>query len=123
MTEFQEKIDEFTIIRKIGSGFSADVYLAELNETRYALKVFKTEAIEFAEIEYKNARKLYHENIIGYEGYRRKAKHITAGNEEICNVLIMEYAAKGEIYDLVETCKGLNEQIARTYFHMLMEGL
>lgn len=45
MAEFQEKIDEFTIIRKIGSGFSADVYLASLNDTKYALKVFKMEAI------------------------------------------------------------------------------
>lgn len=49
MSTAQQSIDEFTLVRKIGSGYSADVYLAEHQGQNFAIKLFKPEATEFAE--------------------------------------------------------------------------
>lgn len=94
-------IDEFTILRKIGAGYSAEVYEAERQGLKYAIKVFKPEATEFAESEFYNAHNLYHPNIIGYDEHRRLAKHNTHSGRANCEVLIVEYAPNKEIYELV----------------------
>ena len=35
----------------------------------------------------------------------------------------MELDSRGEIFDLVEQCRGFSEVVARTYFHMLVDAL
>ena len=48
MTDACAHLDEYRIVRKIGTGYSADVYEAELNNRKFAVKIFKEEAVDFA---------------------------------------------------------------------------
>lgn len=67
------RLDEYRIVRKIGTGYSADVYEAELNDRKMALKIFKERATNFAENEFTRGKGLMHPHIIDYEEYRQEA--------------------------------------------------
>lgn len=73
MTDACPHLDEYRIVRKIGTGYSADVYEAELGERRFAVKIFKEETIDFAENEFQRGQSLRHPFIIDYDEYRRDA--------------------------------------------------
>lgn len=73
MQKNKQSIDKFEVIRRIGTGYTADVYEAEHNGNKYAIKLFKNEATEFAESEFENARMLLHPNIIEYDSHKQKA--------------------------------------------------
>lgn len=72
MSKKSQFIDKFEVIRRIGTGYTADVYEAQQNGTRFAIKLFKKDASEFAESEFENARMLLHPNIIEYDSHKRQ---------------------------------------------------
>jgi len=49
MTDACARLDQYRIVRKIGTGYSADVYEAELAERKFAVKIFKDDTCDFAE--------------------------------------------------------------------------
>lgn len=66
MFDPEETIDEYTVTKKLGEGYSADVYEVRLNGKYFAIKLFKLSTSSYAESEYNNVSKVYHPNIIEY---------------------------------------------------------
>ena len=95
MTDACAHLDEYRILRKIGTGYSADVFEAELNDRRFAVKIFKEETYDFAENEFQMGNKLLHPFIIEYEEHRKEAAFNSTQGRTCRQAIVMELAAKG----------------------------
>jgi len=90
-------MDDYIIIKKIGSGSFATVYLAQKEQNLYALKVInKTDITAIYEQKLNNEihilKKINHPNIV-------KLYDVIETNESY--YLILEYISGGDLYDLV----------------------
>jgi len=90
-------MDDYIIIKKIGSGSFATVYLAQKDQNLYALKVInKTDITAVYEQKLNNEikilKKIDHPNIV-------KLYDVIETNESY--YLILEYISGGDLYDLV----------------------
>jgi len=67
---------------------------------------------------------LDHPNIIRLTGVRPKATYKKkSGKTREALVIILEFASGGELFDYVALCGKFSTEIARTYFHMLIDAL
>jgi len=70
------------------------------------------------------ASSLRHPNILRYLHLREQACHRSYGQpEERCCVAVLEYAPCGELFALINSRNGLSEEVARTYFQMLIDAV
>mmetsp|Transcript_43543 Transcript_43543/g.51255 ORF Transcript_43543/g.51255 Transcript_43543/m.51255 type:complete len:304 (-) Transcript_43543:58-969(-) len=120
----------YIVKQTLGKGGFATVKLAEHNETgvEYAIKfmrrdrhnasvlrAFQEEVSVMAEID--------HENTIRMFDYSDDATYtLPDGRSMPVYYIALEYAACGELFDVVVSSGKFNEKFARHFFHQLIEG-
>lgn len=115
-------IDDFDIGRPLGQGKFGNVYLAREKKSKFivALKVlFKTQ-LQSSHVEHQLRREveiqshLRHPNILRLFGYFYDDEKV---------YLILEYAARGELYKELQRCTNFDERRAATYIASLARAL
>ena len=110
------------IDRLVGSGkFAVFHAYASSLDTEYAVKAFPENNIETSylfSLEKNLLSPLQHPNIIQYIS----ESQLTIQDESY-NVLILEYASHGDLYDLLASNSFLDECLIRGYFQQLIAGL
>ncbi|CAM6128711.1 unnamed protein product [Calypogeia fissa] len=115
-------IDDFDIGKPLGRGKFGNVYLAREKRSKYvvALKVLYKNQLEQSQVEHQLRREieiqshLRHPNILRLYGYFYDSMRV---------YLILEYAAKGELYKELQRCKVFTEKRAATYIASLAHAL
>ncbi|KAJ1098705.1 hypothetical protein NDU88_003812 [Pleurodeles waltl] len=116
------KIEDFDIGRPLGKGKFGNVYLARLRENHYilALKVLFKSQLEKEGVEHQLRREieiqshLRHPNILQFYNYFHDKKRI---------YLMLEFAARGELYKELQRCGRFDEQRSATYMEELADAL
>ncbi|CAJ1385403.1 unnamed protein product, partial [Effrenium voratum] len=103
----------FGVVRRIRRKGTDDVYALK---TMQKMEVVSGQLVEQVEREIQVQRNLKHENVL------RLYKHF---EDEDTVYLLLEYCAKGELYQLLRTQKGrkFNEQMSKHFFVQLVRGL
>ncbi|KAL3677046.1 hypothetical protein R1sor_026994 [Riccia sorocarpa] len=115
-------IEDFDIGKPLGRGKFGNVYLAREKRSKYvvALKVLYKSQLEQSQVEHQLRREieiqshLRHPNILRLYGYFYDQARV---------YLILEYAAKGELYKELQRCRVFTERRAATYIASLAHAL
>lgn len=123
-------LTDFDIGKPLGRGKFGNVYLAREKHVRFrrimcskyvvALKVLFKNQLQQSQVEHQLRREieiqshLWHPNILRLFGYFYDQARV---------YLILEYAAKGELYKELQRCKVFNEKRAATYIAYLARAL
>jgi len=116
------KLSDFDIGKPLGKGKFGCVYLARERETKYicALKVLFKSQLSRAGVEHQLRREieiqshLRHPNILRLYGYFFDENRV---------YLILEYAAKGELYKVLQHEQRFSEERTSKYISMLADAL
>ena len=125
-------LDDFEIIKDLGSGAFSTVKLAKHKDTGklMALKIIKDEALqngstlETFKTEIEIMSEISHPNIINMlsnstEGVLKDAYGATKDN---VIYLTLELAAGGELFDFIAQTGSFSEPVARYYFHQMIDA-
>ncbi|KAL7166393.1 hypothetical protein ACSBR2_037131 [Camellia fascicularis] len=115
-------LNDFDIGKPLGRGKFGHVYLAREKESNHivALKVLFKSQLKQSQVEHQLRREveiqshLRHPNILRLYGYFYDQKRV---------YLILEYAAKGELYKELQKCTYFSERRAATYVASLARAL
>lgn len=115
-------LNDFDIGKPLGRGKFGNVYLAREKESMYvvALKVLFKNQLEASQVEHQLRREveiqshLRHPNILRLFGYFYDKSRV---------YLVLEYAAKGELYKELQRCKFFSEKRSATYIASLARAL
>ncbi|KAG2488103.1 hypothetical protein HYH03_013253 [Edaphochlamys debaryana] len=115
-------IDDFEIGKPLGKGKFGNVYLAREKSSRFivALKVLFKSQLQQSNVEHQLRREveiqahLRHPNILRLYGYFYDKEKV---------YLILEYAAKGELYKELVKCNHFDEPTSATYILSLARAL
>lgn len=115
-------LDDFEIGRPLGTGKFGRVYLAREKRTKFvvSLKVLNKKQLSQAGIEHQLRREieiqshLRHPNIIRMYGYFYDQTRI---------YLIIEYAARGELFALLRDCERFDEETAANYIVQMCDAI
>mmetsp|Transcript_19504 Transcript_19504/g.54259 ORF Transcript_19504/g.54259 Transcript_19504/m.54259 type:complete len:388 (-) Transcript_19504:287-1450(-) len=115
-------LKDFDIGRPLGKGKFGNVYLAREKQSKYvvALKVLFKSQLQQANVEHQLRREieiqshLRHPNILRLYGYFYDKTRV---------YLILEFAAKGELYKELQRCRTFNERRSATYVASLARAL
>lgn len=118
----QWRLSDFDIGRPLGRGKFGNVYLAREKKSGYvvALKVLFKNQLQQSNVEHQLRREieiqshLRHPNILRLYGYFYDESRV---------YLILEYAAKGELYKELQKCVRFDEQRTATYIASLANAL
>jgi aurora kinase len=118
----QWRLSDFDIGRPLGRGKFGNVYLAREKKSGYvvALKVLFKNQLQQSNVEHQLRREieiqshLRHPNILRLYGYFYDDSRV---------YLILEYAAKGELYKELQKCVRFDEQRTATYIASLANAL
>eukprot|EP00884_Botryococcus_braunii_P022401 jgi/Botrbrau1/8845/Bobra.50_2s0005.1 len=118
----QWRLDDFDIGKPLGKGKFGNVYLAREKSSKYivALKVLFKNQLQQSNVEHQLRREieiqshLRHPNILRLYGYFYDETRV---------YLILEYAAKGELYKELQRCKYFEEQQTARYIAALARAL
>ncbi|KAK3235266.1 Phosphatidylinositol:ceramide phosphoinositol transferase (IPC synthase) [Cymbomonas tetramitiformis] len=115
-------LPDFDIGKPLGRGKFGNVYLAREKSSKYivALKVLFKNQLQQSNVEHQLRREieiqshLRHPNILRLYGYFYDQNRV---------YLILEYAARGELYKELQKCKRFSERRAATYISSLAGAL
>ncbi len=126
----QSRLDHYTILKKLGSGFSGKVKLGQDVNTgkQYALKIVSGTATSAEKItdtlkrEWEIAQKLTHNSIIKLIDLRFDGRYTSRRTGKVTTKVyaVMELAPKGEIFDVLFYAGAFDENLARFYFKQLV---
>jgi serine/threonine protein kinase len=94
-------LDEFKIIKTLGSGYHAKVKLAVKDGKEYAIKRFKQDTADLSVLEHELniMSQLKHNNIVTLYEVRKNATYKKQnGCEYQCFAIILEYINGGELF-------------------------
>lgn len=127
------KLENYKVLHKIGEGGYAQVYLALNRETKEkcALKVMKAKNLEeygrclrHCRNEVVALKALDHPNIVKLRDCDEEHLFNNApSQEQNSTYIVQELAAHGDLFDFIVDVTPFSDQIARFYFHQLIEGL
>ena len=115
-------LDDFEIGRPLGTGKFGRVYLAREKKSKFivCLKVLNKSQLQKAGIEHQLRREieiqshLRHPNIIRMYGYFYDQTRI---------YLILEYAARGELFTILRDCERFDEETAARYIVQMADAI
>eukprot|EP00898_Chlorokybus_atmophyticus_P006789 jgi/Chlat1/7110/Chrsp57S06794 len=118
----QWQLSNFEVGRPLGRGKFGNVYLAREKRTKFiiALKVLFKSQLQHSQVEHQLRREieiqshLRHPNILRLFGYFYDESRV---------FLILEYAARGELYKELQRCKTFSERRTATYIAALTKAL
>lgn len=124
--------NQYTVIKKIGSGATCKVKLAKDKESGeiVAVKILNSKGSKLnsndkhfhSEID--NLKKINHPNIINLKDGKRGTLKKMDGRSKTIDYIVLEYAANGELFDyLFFPKKGFGEYFSRYLFNQLIDGL
>ena len=116
------RLDDFDVGRPLGKGKFGNVYLAREKRSKYvvALKVLFKSQLQSSNVEIQLRREveiqshLRHPNILRLFGYFYDDEKV---------YLILEYAARGELYKELQRCTNFDERRTATYVASLARAL
>ena len=116
------ELKDFEVGKRLGVGKFGHVYLAREKKSKYvvALKVLFKHQLQKSEVEHQLRREieiqshLRHPNVLRLYGYFYDKTRI---------YLILEYAARGELYKELQSCKYFSEERSATYIRDLSNTL
>jgi len=115
-------LKDFEIGRPLGKGKFGNVYLARENTTKYivALKVmFKSQLVK-AGVEHQLRREIEIQSHLRHPNILRLFNYFY---DETRVYLMLEYAARGELYKELRKCKRFDEKRAATYIYQVSDAL
>jgi len=114
---------ELAIVKKLRVA-KFPVYLVSISKRNYALKMFPHSKNGICRNYQHEARfaKLKHPNIINFLDHVDAKEIMVKGQREKISYILMEYAPYGDFFDFV-VGHPMDQILARTYFHQLIEGL
>lgn len=120
-------IDEYKIIRTLGTGYHAEVKLALDNHgEKVAIKKYKKETASIKTLmhELSIMKKLEHQNLVHLIDVRDNAVFKKEDQSQSnCFAIVLEFVGGGELFDFIADTGKFSEKVSRTYFHQLMSGL
>ena len=126
------RLDNFTLGRTLGSGFSAKVKIGIAPDgTEYALKIFDLNDPNFNKRAFKLLREevaattsLNHENVVRYHEFNENST-IQKENGKTKNVayIVQEMISGGELFDYVANSGAFTEEVCRHYFKQMLMGI
>jgi len=126
-------LDNFEVVRTLGSGYSGKVKLVlDYRTGVFAAKIFKSPSLElksrFEEMisnEVNNLRKVEHPNVLKIISVHPNGKYVRKGTLEsyTCFYVLMEFCPNGSLFDLIAQNGALSESEARYYFHQLISAI
>ena len=121
--------EQWKPIKSIGQGSTCEVILAQNNTTKKTevVKLFNNpEKYDTAEQEAKLLLSLDHKRILGAKAFYPKMDVPNSNdNRSLLQLpaISLEYASNGDLLGLIQEGGGLPEQVARSYFHQLVDAL
>ncbi len=125
-------LDEYEIIRDLGSGAFSTVKLAKHKETGdlVALKIIKDEGLQTGnnadtfKTEIDVMSEINHPNIINMLSSTDEGimKEINGSTKENVFYLTLELASGGELFDFIAQTGSFSEPVARYYFHQMIDA-
>lgn len=126
-------IGKYKLLKLLGTGSFAKVFLGEHKDTseRYAIKIIQKSKgknqPDFSELVQKEidiSCAMDHNNIIKvFDSSISELLTSPSGKQKEVYYMAMEYASKGELFDLILQTEMLSEEIARYYFIQLLDSL
>jgi serine/threonine protein kinase len=126
-------IGKYKLLKLLGTGSFAKVFLGEHMDTgkRYAIKIIQVskgknqyDVSELAQKEIEITCTMNHNNIIKvFDSSISELLTSPSGKQKEVCYMAMEYATKGELFDLILQTEKLSEEIARYYFIQLLDSL
>lgn len=123
-------IDDYILVKTLGAGYNAKVKLGynKNNGQYYAVKIIKRQNVSSNERSIKNEveilRGLQHPNIINLIEFHESGEyHKTNGTSYNVMYIVLELATGGELFEYVANTGRFKEEVARTYFHQIIEAL
>lgn len=129
MSKKHSTLNNYILGKTLGAGYHAKVKLASLNGSQVAAKIFKSthslaSNMKTLKHEISVMQKLNHPNLVNLVEvipngtYTKK----NGSNYEALGI-ILEYCAGGELFEYVANSGRFSEEVARTYFHQLIDAL
>lgn len=116
-----KKIEEFTLLYKLGEGSFSIVYLGVhiQSQQKYAIKKIETQSLNSLHQsnlhkEFEIHHKLHHPNIVHYYGIIQ---------EETCFYLILEYCNGGNLFQFLVKQQVLSERIISQIFKQILSAI
>ena len=122
------KLDRWALVKLLGSGGYADVYLGYdcANSTFAAVKVIRHSSRRECDFQSEAVlhSNFYHEHIIDIKSFHQSLVLQELDNtSQATPTIVMEYAKGGDLLSLVKNLGSLSETIGRTYFTQLLGAI
>lgn len=118
---------KYTIVRKLGEGYSADVFLIKdnLSGSLFAMKAYKKPRDYSVESSIMNELAGKSKSLVNLVNKIDQCIYQPTPESPLVTrpAIIMDYAPNGDFATLIEAAGSLPEKLARYYFHALIEGL
>lgn len=125
------QLDQYTLLRTLGSGVSAKVKLAQDPAgNQVAIKVFdrtlaanNDKAIKLLKQEVATIQKLQHANIVQLIDFKENAEKIRSNGQKVpVSYIVLELVTGGEFFDYV-ALSAFQPEVCRYYFRQMLQAL
>ena len=124
-------LDDFVLIKLLGSGFNCKVKLGyqESSKKYFAIKIIRTKVHVASNIkaminEINLLSKIKHPNIINLLRYQEEGTYMKKnGKTYPTKYVALELASNGELFGFISTGGALEEKLCRAYFHDLIDAI
>lgn len=123
-------LGRWTLVKLLGSGATSQVFLGVDQTTgkEAAVKIFKPDnrySLHLMKSEAEMLQDVAHSNILSYiESYDATDFYDpTTGETKSVSALVMEYAARGELFDYLGENQYFAESVAREFFQQLIDAI
>lgn len=129
-----KKLDDFLILSTLGEGFTGKVRLGRHTKTGalFALKTLdyslvkpedRLDILNSLKKEAVILRELDHPHLVHFHGFEPNGTFVSRKGSRIVSYVVLEFAPKGEIFDVIAKSGPLSAQVARHYLLQLISAL
>lgn len=129
-----KKLDDYIIISTLGEGYTGEVKLGRHCKTGglFALKTLdysrvkpedRLEILNSLKKEAAILRQLNHPHLIRFFGFEPNGTYTSRRQSRVVSYVVLEFAEKGEIFDVIAKTGPLSAPVARHYLLQLISAL